>query len=82
MSAFLYHVPEPPTRAFSKGDKVIVVDSQGMELSTITVKRATTKTVTTDCGRTWGQDGRWHGEGGRAWPFPTIKHANTSSPPP
>lgn len=73
MADFKYHVPDPPPRKFAKGDKVTVVDSQGLELSTVTVTIAGSRMVKTDCGRQWLQDGRWVGDGGTPRPFPTIK---------
>lgn len=75
MADFTYVPHDPPHRPFRKGDKVIVLDSQGMELSARTITRTGVGGVTTDCGRCWERDGRWQSADGVAYPFPTIKHA-------
>lgn len=74
MADFTYHVPDPPTRPFRRGQMVTVVDSQGLELSEVKVTRGG-KIVQTSCGRWWTPDG-WRWSEGRRWPFPTIKHKN------
>lgn len=68
-----YKTFDPPSRAFKKGDVVIVHDREGTQLSTQTVVKILAKTIRTACGREWTKDRGWYVGETRAWPFPTIR---------
>lgn len=74
----LTYVPVAPLPCpFEVGDAVDVLDRDATVIGAATVARITKLTVRTTDGRVWARDGRWY-SGGRAWPFPSIRHASAT----
>lgn len=74
MSDALYYTPPvKPSRAFRKGDKVLILSREHTVIGEHVVTRAGPMIVRTDCGRRWDQRGWWCDEE-MAYPFPSIVH--------
>lgn len=84
MSALTYE-PANDLGPLKAGDRVEVVNREGLTIGTQIVKRVGSLVVTTGCGRQWTRShGEWVSElRGRSvvsWPFPSIRKAAAEEP--
>ncbi len=82
----LIYEPANDLGPLKAGDRVEVVNREGMTISTQVVKRVGSLVVTTRCGRQWTRShGEWvselRGRSAVSWPFPSIRKAPVAEEP-
>jgi len=73
-----YKLPEPLNRPFRRGDRVEVCDRDLRVMDVESVVYAGKKVVRLFGGRRFRASDGWYIGTNGTWPFPSIRHANTS----